>query len=277
MKKILFFAFGVWISIVSFGQGQAVKDSLQAIVGDSIGNSLQQISSSLEDATKAEGDSAYMKNDYASAIQIYEALLNRGEAADIYYNLGNSYYKAGDIAKAILNYERALLLQPGNGDIRANLEIARSKTVDKVEPVPEIFFVSWTKSLINSMSVDSWAVCGVVCFILLIVSLYLFIFSKQILLKKAGFISCNVFLAVTIQANVFANQQKDELANRNSAIVINPSVTVRSTPSESGTSLFILHEGHKVGVKDGSMKDWKEIRLEDGKVGWVPASAIEII
>ena len=277
MKKILFFAFGVWISIVSFGQGQAVKDSLQAIVGDSIGNSLQQISSSLEDATKAEGDSAYMKNDYASAIQIYEALLNRGEAADIYYNLGNSYYKAGDIAKAILNYERALLLQPGNGDIRANLEIARSKTVDKVEPVPEIFFVSWTKSLINSMSVDSWAVCGVVCFILLIVSLYLFIFSKQIVLKKAGFISGIVFLAVTILANVFANQQKDELTNRNSAIVINPSVTVRSTPSESGTSLFILHEGHKVGVKDGSVKDWKEIRLEDGKVGWVPASAIEII
>lgn len=277
MKKILFFAFGVWISIVSFGQGQAVKDSLQAIVGDSIGNSLQQISSSLEDATKAEGDSAYMKNDYASAIQIYEALLNRGEAADIYYNLGNSYYKAGDIAKAILNYERALLLQPGNGDIRANLEIARSKTVDKVEPVPEIFFVSWTKSLINSMSVDSWAVCGVVCFILLIVSLYLFIFSKQIVLKKAGFISGIVFLAVTILANVFANQQKDELTNRNSAIVINPSVTVRSTPSESGTSLFILHEGHKVVVKDGSMKDWKEIRLEDGKVGWVPASAIEII
>ena len=277
MKKILFFAFGVWISIVSFGQGQAVKDSLQAIVGDSIGNSLQQISSSLEDATKAEGDSAYMKNDYASAIQIYEALLNRGEAADIYYNLGNSYYKAGDIAKAILNYERALLLQPGNGDIRANLEIARSKTVDKVEPVPEIFFVSWTKSLINSMSVDSWAVCGVVCFILLIVSLYLFIFSKQIVLKKAGFISGIVFLAVTILANVFANQQKDELTNRNSAIVINPSVTVRSTPSESGTSLFILHEGHKVGVKDGSMKDWKEIHLEDGKVGWVPASAIEII
>ena len=277
MKKILFFAFGVWISIVSFGQGQAVKDSLQAIVGDSIGNSLQQISSSLEDATKAEGDSAYMKNDYASAIQIYEALLNRGEAAEIYYNLGNSYYKAGDIAKAILNYERALLLQPGNGDIRANLEIARSKTVDKVEPVPEIFFVSWTKSLINSMSVDSWAVCGVVCFILLIVSLYLFIFSKQIVLKKAGFISGIVFLAVTILANVFANQQKDELTNRNSAIVINPSVTVRSTPSESGTSLFILHEGHKVGVKDGSMKDWKEIRLEDGKVGWVPASAIEII
>lgn len=277
MKKILFFAFGLWISIVSFGQEQAAKDSLQAIEGDSISNGLQQISSGWENATKAEGDSAYMKNDYTSAIQIYEALLNRGEAADIYYNLGNSYYKAGDIAKAILNYERALLLQPGDGDIRANLEIARSKTIDKVDPVPEIFFVSWTKSLINSMSVDSWAVCGVVCFILLIVSLYFFIFSKQVVLKKAGFISGIVFLVVTILANVFASQQKDGLMNRNSAIVMNPSVTVRSTPSESGTSLFILHEGHKVDVKDGSMKDWKEIRLEDGKVGWVPASAIEII
>lgn len=275
MKKILFFAFGLLISIASFGQDELAKDSLQVVEGDSIRDDSQF--SKLEDVTKAEGDSAYMKDDYASAIQVYEALLSKGEAADLYYNLGNSYYKAGDIARAILNYERALLLQPGNGDIRANLEIARSKTVDKVEPVPEIFFVSWTKSLINSMSVDSWAVCGIVCFLLLIISLYFFIFSKQAGLKKAGFICGILFLIVTIVANVFAGQQKDELVNRNSAIVINPSVTVRSTPSESGTSLFILHEGHKVDVKDSTMKDWKEIRLEDGKVGWIPASAIEVI
>lgn len=275
MKKILFFAFGLLISIASFGQDGLAKDSLQVMEGDSIGDDSQF--SKLEDVTKAEGDSAYMRDDYASAIQVYEALLSKGEAADLYYNLGNSYYKAGEIARAILNYERALLLQPGNGDIRANLEIARSKTIDKVEPVPEIFFVSWTKSLINSMSVDSWAVCGIVCFLLLIVSLYFFIFSKQTGLKKAGFICGIIFLVVTIVANVFAGQQKDELVNRNSAIVINPSVTVRSTPSESGTSLFILHEGHKVDVKDSTMKDWKEIRLEDGKVGWVPASAIEVI
>lgn len=278
MRKILFFVFGLLMSsAVSFGQEQLVKDSLHVTLeGDSIGVDSQQFSK-LEDATKAEGDSAYAKNDYTSAIQIYEVLLNQGEAADIYYNLGNSYYKVGDIAKAILNYERALLLQPGNGDIRANLEIARSKTIDKVEQMPEIFFISWTKSLINSMSVDSWAICGIVCFILLIISLYFFIFSKKIALKKAGFISGIIFLVVTILANVFANQQKKELVNRNSAIVMNPSVTVRSTPSESGTSLFILHEGHKVDVKDASMKDWKEIRLEDGKVGWIPASAIEII
>lgn len=272
MRKILFFVFGLMLSMVSFGQ-----DSLQRIEADSIGMESQQLPIGMEDITKAEADSAYMKNDYTSAIQIYEALLKQGEAADIYYNLGNSYYKVEDIAKAILNYERALLLQPGNSDIRANLEIARSKTIDKVEPIADVFFVSWTKSLINSMSVDAWAACGVICFILLIAALYLFIFSKQVVLKKAGFICGIVFFIVVILANVFAGQQKGALLNRTSAIVMNPSVTVRSTPSESGTSLFVLHEGRKVDVKDSSMKDWKEIRLEDGKVGWVPASAVEII
>lgn len=231
----------------------------------------------LEDVTKTKGDSAYIKEDYAAAIQIYEALLKNGEAADVYYNLGNSYYKIGEIAKAVLNYERALLLQPGNGDIRANLEVARAKTIDKVEPVPEVFFVSWIKSLTNSMSVDAWATWGIVSFILLIIAFYFFIFSKQIMLKKIGFISGIILLIVTVCSNLFASQQKEHLVNRSEAIVMNPSVTVRSTPSESGTSLFILHEGRKVSVKDNSMKEWKEIRLEDGKVGWVPASAIEVI
>ena len=95
--------------------------------------------------------------------------------------------------------------------------------------------------------------------------------------KKAGFISGIIFLIIAICTNLVASEQKEHLVNRNEAIVMNPSVTVRSTPSESGTSLFILHEGRKVSIKDNSMKEWKEIRLEDGKVGWVPASAIEVI
>ena len=278
MKKILFIALGLLMAVTSFGQDSLITDSTQMIQGDTVSIHNAEFSGSkLEDATKAEGDSAYIRNDFASAIQIYESLLRKGESADVYYNLGNSYYKINEIAKAILNYEKALLLQPGNGDIRANLEIARGKTVDKVEVVPEIFFVTWTKALINSMSVDSWAIWGIVSFLLLIVSLYFFIFSKQVVLKKVGFIAGIIFLIVVVMANVFASKQKEELLNRDTAIIMSPSVTVRSTPSENGTSLFILHEGRKVNIKDDSMKDWKEIRLEDGKVGWVPVGSIEII
>ena len=249
MKRILFFIL-LSMSLTCFGQDSLSIDTRQTNGVDSIHASHTTVSSNtLEDATKAEGDSAYIKEDYAAAIQIYEALLKNGEAADVYYNL----------------------------DIRANLEVARAKTIDKVEPVPEVFFVSWIKSLTNSMSVDAWATWGIVSFILLIIAFYFFIFSKQIMLKKIGFISGIILLIVTVCSNLFASQQKEHLVNRSEAIVMNPSVTVRSTPSESGTSLFILHEGRKVSVKDNSMKEWKEIRLEDGKVGWVPASAIEVI
>lgn len=284
MKKLLSFTISVIIAISAWGQEQATAaDTLSQTqaVNDSvsIGSHTEFSASNLVNGsvTKAEGDSAYMRNDYASAIQIYEALLKKGEAAEVYYNLGNSYYKADDIAKAILNYERALLLQPGNADVRANLDIARSKTIDKVVPVPEIFFVAWTKSLINSLSVNAWAKLGIVSFILLLVSLSLFFFSKQIVWKKSGFIAGMIFLFFVVLSNVFASQQKNELMNRNNAIILSPSVTVRSTPSESGTSLFVLHEGHKVEIKDNSMREWKEIRLEDGKVGWVPTSTIEVI
>ena len=96
-------------------------------------------------------------------------------------------------------------------------------------------------------------------------------------MKKGGFIGGIVFLILVVLSNVFASLQKAVLVNRNAAIVLVPSVTVRSTPSESGTSLFILHEGSKVELKDNSMREWKEIRLEDGKVGWVPTSSIEVI
>lgn len=279
MKKILVFTLSLVMALTLYSQNSTTIDTLQAANDTMSAGSQAEFSAARQESnvTKAEGDSAYMRNDYASAIQIYENLLKNGEAAEVYYNLGNSYYKADDIAKAILNYERALLLQPGNADIRANLEIARSKTIDKVIPVPEIFFVAWTKSLINSLSVDAWAKLGVVFFILLLVSLYLFFFSKQIAGKKTGFIGGIVFLALVVLSNVFAAQQKNELTDRNAAIVLSPSVTVRSTPSESGTSLFILHEGRKVEIKDNTMREWKEIRLEDGKVGWVPASAVEVI
>lgn len=229
------------------------------------------------DELKIEADSAYLLGNYAQAAEIYEQMLKQGESAEVYYNLGNAYYKSDEIAKAILNYERALLLTPNNSDLKSNLEIARAKTIDKEVQIPDIFFVAWVKTWIHSCPMYTWAIWGILTFWVMLLALCFYFFSKQILWKKIGFFTAAICLILTISCNLFAHSLKKELLIRNQAIVLSPSVTVRSTPSESGTSLFILHEGHKVEIKDNSMKEWKEIRLENDRVGWVPASSIEVI
>ena len=231
-----------------------------------------------ESFTKADADKAYQENKYAEAIKMYENILaTQGESAVVYYNLGNSYFKEKNMAKAVLNYERALLLNPGDADIRFNLDMARSKTVDQITPATEVFIVTWINSLTNMQSERGWAKIGIVSFICLLVGLALYIFSKRLFVRKIGFIGAIVLLVVTVCANLFARQQKNELMDRTGAIVMSPTVTVKSTPDKSGTELFVLHEGTKVFVEDNSMKGWKEIRLEDGNKGWNPTEAIEII
>ena len=231
-----------------------------------------------ESFTKADADKAYQENKYAEAIKMYENILaTQGESAVVYYNLGNSYFKEKNMAKAVLNYERALLLNPGDADIRFNLDMARSKTVDQITPATEVFIVTWINSLTNMQSERGWAKIGIVSFICLLVGLALYIFSKRLFVREIGFIGAIILLVVTVCANLFARQQKNELMDRIGAIVMSPTVTVKSTPDESGTELFVLHEGTKVFVEDNSMKGWKEIRLEDGNKGWIPTEAIEII
>lgn len=231
-----------------------------------------------ESFTKADADKAYQENKYAEAIKMYENILaTQGESAVVYYNLGNSYFKEKNMAKAVLNYERALLLNPGDADIRFNLDMARSKTVDQITPATEVFIVTWVNSLTNMQSERGWAKIGIVSFICLLVGLALYIFSKRLFVRKIGFIGAIILLVVIVCANLFARQQKNELMDRTGAIVMSPTVTVKSTPDESGTELFVLHEGTKVFVEDNSMKGWKEIRLEDGNKGWIPTEAIEII
>ncbi|MBM6669803.1 tetratricopeptide repeat protein [Phocaeicola coprophilus] len=228
--------------------------------------------------TKAQADSAYAKGDYVSAIELYESILaNQGESAAIYYNLGNSYYKNKDIAHSILNYERAYLLSPGDSDIRFNLEMARNDTVDKIDSINQLFLMSWITSLRNSLSADGWAGGAIISFIIFLLALSLYIFGKQLVLKKLGLLFAGLCLIITIVANIFASQQKSLLINRQTAIIMSPSVTAKSTPDAGGTDLFILHEGHKILVKDATMKDWCEIQLEDGSIGWIPRDVIEII
>ena len=227
--------------------------------------------------TKAEADSAYVHGEYQKAIDSYETLLKKGVSAELYYNLGNAYYRTENITRAVLNYERALLLSPSDHDIRFNLQMARSKTIDKIVPEQEMFFVTWYRSLVNLASVDGWAMIALICLGLAIILALIYLFSDLVWLRKVAFFGALFMIVIFVCSNLFAHQQKTQLLNRTGAIITESAVTVKSTPAKNGIDLFILHEGTKVTIIDASMKEWKEIRLADGKEGWIETRQMETI
>ncbi|MBR3091570.1 MAG: tetratricopeptide repeat protein [Bacteroidaceae bacterium] len=244
---------------------------------NTVSSNLRKVSI-IEGATKEAADSAYKKDDFETAAQMYESLLAiEGESPVYYYNLGNCFYKLDNIPQAIICYERAFLLDPGDADIRANLALARGKTVDKVTPPSEMFFVTWARSVVNCMSIDKWAVVAIASFILMLLLFLAYLFTSAIWMRKTGFYGAVVMCVVCVVANLAAYSQHRTLTNRDYAIVIAPSIVVKSSPNESSTELFVIHEGSKVHVEDASMKGWREIKLEEGKIGWVPVDAIEVI
>ena len=227
--------------------------------------------------TKAEADSSYVNENYQQAVEQYEALLKEGASADLYYNLGNAYYRMDNITQAILNYERALLLSPGDADIRFNLQLARSKTVDKIVPQSEFFVTTWYRSLVNLFSVDGWAYVSLISLAVAIILALLYLFATPLWLRKMGFFGGALMVVAFLLANLFAWNQKQIVSHRNGAIIIQSAVPVKSTPAQNGTDLFILHEGTKVVVTDDSMDGWREIRVPDGKQGWIETAQMEII
>ena len=228
-------------------------------------------------ATKEQADSAYSQGHYQEAAAMYEELLKSGPSAELYYNLGNAYYRQDNITRAVLNYERAQLFAPGDADIRFNLQMAQSKTTDKIVPESEMFFVTWYRSLVSMASTDAWAHLALIALAIAIALALLYLFASPVALRKVGFFGAMAMLVVFVLANVFAWQQKSELENRRGAIIMQGAVPVKSTPAADGTDLFILHEGTKVSVTDASMREWREIAVPDGKRGWVHASQIELI
>ena len=227
--------------------------------------------------TKNNADTEYQKGNYQQAIRDYEEILKNGESAEIYFNLGNAYYRTDNITKAVLNYERARLLSPGDDDINFNLQFARSKTIDKITPESEMFFVTWYKSLVNFTSVDNWAKTGILCIVMALLLVLLYLFGPQLMLRKIGFFGGLAFFVIFLLSNLFAFQQKQALDNRTGAIIISPSVNIKKTPAKNSADQFVLHEGTRVDIIDKGMTDWRCIRVGDGREGWIETKAIEEI
>lgn len=226
----------------------------------------------------ARGNQAYQDGDYRAAIESYEAVLEAGfRGAGLEYNLGNAYFKAGELGRAILHWERALELSPGDPDTRANLELARALTVDAVEPLPRFWltaFVSWWIRLLPRAWLIGLVALG---WIALTGGIVLRILGRASWTAGAGRWTsyAGVLMLVLLGPSLVVRETGAGAPER--AVVLADAVPVRSAPAaEDDLTLFEIHEGTRVRI-DQRAVGWLEIVLDDGKVGWVPEDAVETI
>jgi hypothetical protein len=198
------------------------------------------------------------------------------ESAELYFNMGNCFYKLNEYPKAILNYERALLLDPGDEDTQYNLSKVRFYNIDKIEEIPQFILRRWLNGIIMLFHSNIWAVVSLVTFIAGLVMLLLYLISMKISVKRIGFYAGLVLLLISIGSYIVSSKSKQLVLESSGAIVMVPSVTVKAAPRNSGTDLFIIHEGTKVYVMN-SIDDWFEIKLSDGKQGWLLKGDVEFI
>ncbi len=228
-----------------------------------------------------EAITAYNEGDFRKAIEILEKEKNiqkeKGlESAELYYNLGNSYFRVNDLANARLYYEKALLLNPGDRDIKHNIDYLSTKIEDKILVADTFFLNIWFRAVQNLFSSNTWAVISVVFFILFISCLVMFFFSRHVSIKKISFYIGIVSMLVIILANVFSFRQKNKIEDRNTAIIMIGSASILSSPDINSKELFILHSGTKVYITKED-RNWIEIEIDNGSVGWVQREKLEII
>ena len=226
---------------------------------------------------KTQADSAYARADYETAVKLYGELAEQNLTADVCYNLGCAYYRIDDIAHSVLWFERALKLNPSDKDVLFNLELARTKTIDKIIPQHEFILFTYFRLMTNWFSLRTWTIVSILCFVLMLASLLFFWASGSVTVRKLTFSLAIVLLLVTILSNVCAMQQRNFKQTHTSGIITTPAVTVKSTPADNGNDLFVLHEGAKVEIQDSSLKEWCEVSIADGKVGWIPKKAFDLI
>jgi tetratricopeptide (TPR) repeat protein len=219
----------------------------------------------------------YSNGRFKEALDEWMSVYKSGvRSANLDYNIANTYFKMNNIPGAILFYERALLLKPADEDLRYNLEIARTLVVDKFNEIPELFFVRWFNFISLTLSTNLWAGISIFCFLGFLCALSLYIYSQKYSHKVLGFWFA-VFLLLLSSSSIFFSLRNKNLVYKNSkAIIFSPLVNGKSSPDNSGTDLFVLHEGTKVTVED-EVGGWYEIRLSDGNKGWVPLNSLEKI
>lgn len=216
-----------------------------------------------------EANTAYNNGDFEAAIEGYSKIEDLGrESVVLFFNKANAYYKLKNYPMSILYYEKALVLDPTNEDIKTNLQIANLTKVDKIDPVPQSVFVKWWRTAKESLRPNAWAWLSVALLFVSLAFLLLFFLSRVQGLRKTGFFVSLVFFVAFVFSVIFAAQSRHDYFTCDDAIIVTPSVTMMSAPTKSGQELLILHEGTKVKIV-GSVEGWNKVKLSDGNIGWI--------
>lgn len=225
----------------------------------------------------AKANKLYAEKDYSAAAELYETIIkDEGVAPELYYNLANAYFKSNELAKAILNYERAIRIAPGYDDAKFNLEFANQKVVDSIDEIDAFFLMKWTNSLMKTMTSNGWFYTSALLFTMALIAFLIFIFGYSKAIRKSffyiGFIGV-LFSVITI---IFSGIRKTQMANHNEAIVMSGVIVIKGAPDKSGTDLYQLHEGSKITII-GTLGDWYEVRMRNGNIGWIENNMVEKI
>ncbi len=218
----------------------------------------------------SKGNEYYKNNQFQLAIDEYNKVVNQGyEGASLYYNLGNAHYRLGEIGYAILFYEKALKFSPSDEDIKHNLALARLNLKDKVDTLPPFFIFNIWEGLIALFSVTGWAYVTYIIYILLLIAIIFYFFSKSSTQQRVSFFSGVALLLLILLSVLLLNVKMNKEYKLKSGIILQPEVTAKTSPDNSSKDGFTIHEGLKVKLED-RVDNWVKIRLDDGKIGWIP-------
>ncbi|MDY0015032.1 MAG: tetratricopeptide repeat protein [Bacteroidales bacterium] len=224
-----------------------------------------------------KANKAYMQKDYPTAIHLYTDIISAGNvSADVYYNLGNAYFKNSQLSQAILWYERALRIDPSNEDIIYNIVFANSRITDEMETMPDFFLKRWFKSMYSSLSSMAWAVTSLVLCVCLFIFLVVLLLSASAKRRIFLFFASVLLFLLLAMSITFAYLQHKQSLRDDEAIIMRMSVAVKSMPDKAGTDLFTVHEGLKVRLLD-KVGNWIEVVFPNGHKGWIEETAVEII
>lgn len=223
----------------------------------------------------AQANANYAEGNYAEAVEQYQEVLAEQPSAEVYYNLGNAYFKQGELSQSILAYERALRLKPTMKDAKHNLQFAQTRIVDNIEDTQSFFLSSWLKAVRNALHQQTWVMLSISLFVLALVGFFFFAFSRSIWLRKTAFYTSVVALLISICACANAGSLHKRDTQRAEAIITQGIVNAKASPDRSGTDLFTIHEGTKVRITD-VIGDWCCIHVGNN-IGWMQLAHLERI